>query len=317
MKKILKNLQPSIRSYLGDAFCFSIINDWAFDSGWVYDKYIHLEYTSFDRQIKYADYDYYDFAANEGVFIKSFIEYPYAYCTEEIICRQVMNMLGHNEYCFALWDESVVVNHLYQGTESAVYEHGCFVYGYDSEEKIFYMQGYIRNEKWEHYTIPFDVFYKAVSYCSEKGEIALIGYKVKNNYEWKFDYEKMKEEINLYSERARLPVMSDNYDSHTVIHFFSNLTVGEAIHYPSVYCIYEHKALFEKRIKYLLAHGYIENNGVMELAAEVRKSSRKVLLMVIRYNSSMEKELLDIIYKEVKRMSDIEKELLSKIDFIV
>ena len=39
--------------------------------------------------------------------------------------------------------------------------------------------------------------------------------------------------------------------------------------------------------------------------------------MVIRYNSSMEKELLDIIYKEVKRMSDIEKELLSKIDFIV
>ena len=54
MKKILKNLQPSIRSYLGDAFCFSIINDWAFDSGWVYDKYIHLEYTSFDRQIKYA-----------------------------------------------------------------------------------------------------------------------------------------------------------------------------------------------------------------------------------------------------------------------
>ena len=131
------------------------------------------------------------------------------------------------------------------------------------------------------------------------------------------NYEKMKEEINLYSERARLPVMSDNYDSHTVIHFFSNLTVGEAIHYPSVYCIYEHKALFEKRIKYLLAHGYIENNGVMELAAEVRKSSRKVLLMVIRYNSSMEKELLDIIYKEVKRMSDIEKELLSKIDFIV
>ena len=197
MKKILKNLQPSIRSYLGDAFCFSIINDWAFDSGWVYDKYIHLEYTSFDRQIKYADYDYYDFAANEGVFIKSFIEYPYAYCTEEIICRQVMNMLGHNEYCFALWDESVVVNHLYQGTESAVYEHGCFVYGYDSEEKIFYTQGYIRSEKWEHYTIPFDVFYKAVSYCSEKGEIALIGYKVKNNYEWKFDYEKMKEEIQL------------------------------------------------------------------------------------------------------------------------
>lgn len=317
MKKILKNLQPFIRSYLGDAFCFSIINDLAFDSGWIYDKYIHLEYTSFDKQIKYADYDYYDFVPEEGVFIKSFIEYPYEYCTEEIICRQVMRMLEHNEYCFALWDETVVVNHLHRERESTVYEHGCFVYGYDSEEKIFYTQGYIRNEKWEHYTIPFDVFYKAISYCPEKGEIALIGYKVKNNYEWKFDYEKMKEEINLYRERAYSPAINDNYDSHAVVHFFANLTMGVDIHYPSVYCIYEHKALFEKRIEYLLAHGCIENDGVMELSTEGRKISRKVLLMTLRYNSSPEKELLTVLYKEVKKMLDVEKELLSKINFIV
>ena len=52
MKKILKNLQPSIKAYLGEAFCFSIIDEQAFANGWVYDKYMHLEYTSFDGQIK-------------------------------------------------------------------------------------------------------------------------------------------------------------------------------------------------------------------------------------------------------------------------
>ena len=45
MKKILKNVQPSIRAYLGLACCYSIIDEQAFNSGWVYDKYIHLEYT--------------------------------------------------------------------------------------------------------------------------------------------------------------------------------------------------------------------------------------------------------------------------------
>ena len=48
MKKILKNVQPSIRAYLGLACCYSIIDEQAFTSGWVYDKYIHLEYTSYD-----------------------------------------------------------------------------------------------------------------------------------------------------------------------------------------------------------------------------------------------------------------------------
>jgi len=68
MKKILKNVQPSIRAYLGLACCYSIIDEQAFSSGWVYDKYIHLEYTPYDSQIKYADYEHYDFVSAQGVF---------------------------------------------------------------------------------------------------------------------------------------------------------------------------------------------------------------------------------------------------------
>ena len=81
MKKILKNVQPSIRAYLGLACCYSIIDEQAFNSGWVYDKYIHLEYTSYDSQIKYADYEHYDFVSAQGVFAKSFIEYPEEFLT--------------------------------------------------------------------------------------------------------------------------------------------------------------------------------------------------------------------------------------------
>ena len=140
MVKILKNVEPSIRSYLGDAFCFSIINDKAFDSGWVYDKYIHLEYTPQDGQIKYADYDYYDFVPDQGVFIKSFTEYPYEYCTSDIMIGLIIEMIDNDEYCFALWDETIITNYLFDECIESQYEHGCFVYGYDSEKQVLYTE---------------------------------------------------------------------------------------------------------------------------------------------------------------------------------
>lgn len=235
MEKILKNLEPSVRAYLGDAFCFSIINDVAFDSGWVYDKYIHIEYTPCDGQIKYADYDYYDFVPDQGVFIKSFIEYPYEYCNQEIICNQIIGMIDNDEYCFALWDETVITNHLFGENQDKIYEHGCFVYGYDTEKKVFLTQGYFNNEKWEHYSIPYHVFYQAISYCPEKGEIALIGYKVRTDYEWRLDYDKVRNGLKLYKKNSFSKADRNVFDLNSVVNFFSNLYPGIPVHDPSLY----------------------------------------------------------------------------------
>lgn len=136
MGKVLKNLKPTIRSCLGDAFCFSIIDDLAFDTGWVYDKYIHLKYTPDDGQIKYKAYDYYKFVPGEGVFVKSFLEYPQKFCSQNYICSIIQQMIDNDEYCFALWDEHIVTNYLYNEQNEEVYEHGCFIYGYDDEKKF-------------------------------------------------------------------------------------------------------------------------------------------------------------------------------------
>ena len=212
MIKVLKNVEPLVRSYLGDAFCFSIISDKAFESGWIYDKYIHLEYTPSDGQIKYADYDYYEFVPDQDLFIKSFIEYPYEHCTQNIIVQQITKMIDNNEYCFALWDETVVTNYLFEEYCEGQYEHGCFIYGYDSEKQIFYTEGYFNNNKWEHYTIPYEVFYKAVAYCPERGEIAFISYKEIADYEWKIDYQKVRKELEKYIENASAETKKDYMD---------------------------------------------------------------------------------------------------------
>lgn len=159
MKKILNCVEPTIRTYLGDAFCFSIINEFAFSKGWVFDKYINIQYNPNDQHIKYADYDYYDFVAGEGVFIKSFTQIPISKCNQQFICKVIEQMIDDGEYFFALFDENVVTNYLFGKQSTEIFEHGCFIYGYDSVTKVFFMEGYVKDEKWEKYEIPYDVLY--------------------------------------------------------------------------------------------------------------------------------------------------------------
>ena len=65
----------------------------------------------------------------------------------------------------------------------------------------------------------------------------------------------------------------------------------------------------------MIQQGYMEKSSVVELAAELEKVCRKILLLVIRYNSSLEQEIFGVLYMEVKKMLDMEKELLSQCNF--
>lgn len=42
------------------------------------------------------------------------IEYPYDFCSETIFCDYICKMLDEGEYCFALWNETIITNYLYE-----------------------------------------------------------------------------------------------------------------------------------------------------------------------------------------------------------
>ena len=295
MQKILKNVEPSIRTYLGDAFCFSVIDDLAFGSGWIYDKYIRLEYTPEDGHIKYADYDYYDFIPGEGVFIKSFTQIPIGACSREYICDVVIQMLENGEYFFALWDENVVFSYLTGEEYTGIYEHGCFIYGYDSGRKMFYSQGYVTSEKWERFTVPFDVFYQALSYFPEKGEIAFIGYKVVENYKWEFDFDKMKTAMCEFLQET---VCNKIYNIKAEEIFFEMMLTKEYLHYPSLYCMFEHKKIMGKRLNFLMQNHFIkENSQFVNQVHHLEKNFRSILITGIEYNRKKTEYLKQTLYK--------------------
>lgn len=312
MKKVLPCEEPTIRTYLGDAFCFSIINKYAFSTGWIYDKYIYLQYTPEDEHIKYCDYDYYDFVQGEGVFIKSYTQIPIEKCNSIKICGIIEDMINDDEYFFALFDESIVVNYLTGSNNSDVFEHGCFVYGYDSEEKIFFLEGYVEDEQWEKYEIPYDVFYNALSYYPEKGEIAFIGYQLKRDYDWKFDYRRMYRSLLGYLNYNDNSNMNLNAESK----FFEQMLISKEIHYPSAYCLLEHKQLMKKRILFLVANNFLnEREAQINLMEEIEKGYEKILMLVIKYNVSYNKKILhklsvlgnELITKEYNYLTGITK----------
>lgn len=315
MKKVLKNLEPSIRPYLGDAFCFSIINDVAFESGWVYDKYIHTEFTSEDGQIKYADYDYYDFVPGEGVFVKSFTEIPISCCNQEYMCRMMEEMLDEDEYFFALWDEQIITNYLYNEEETGGYEHGCFIYGYDSEEQVFYTQGYLGGDKWKRVKIPYDVFYRALSYFPQKGRIAFTGYQLVEDYDWKFDFERMKAGLSEYQKSLQ---REDRriLDLRAQQRFFERILMTQQVHYPSLYCLYEHKNIMERRIGFLMEQQYIEwDEKLCGYARQMKKDYKKLMLMGVQFIMNRQSFLPEAIYKKAVEALESEKafyELLMK-----
>lgn len=303
MKKLLPCEEPAIRTYLGDAFCFSIISKYAFSTGWIYDKYINIQYTPEDEHIKYLDYDYYDFVQGEGVFIKSYTQIPVQKCTLKKICDIIEEMIDDDEYFFALFDENIVVNYLTDSDNSEIFEHGCFVYGYDSVKEIFFLEGYVEDEKWKKYEIPYEVFYKALSYYPEKGEIAFIGYQLKKDYEWKIDYRRMYQSLLNYIKYDE----NSNTNLNAESNFFQQILVSREIHYPSAFCLLEHKQLMKKRLLFLIDNKILnEKEAQIDFMEEIKKGYEKILMLVIKYNINYNKKILYKIFEMGNEL--IEKE---------
>lgn len=308
MLKILKNVEPEIRTYLGDAFCFSIIGDEAFRYGWIYDKYVDIEYTREDRHIKYWGYDYYDFVSNEGVFIKSFTQIPISICEEMKVCSIIEEMINNNEYFVGFWNETIIHNY-FTGTQlTAEFEHLCFIYGYDSSRKIFYSEGYVKDEKWQKFCLPYEIVVKALLTFEGKEEIGFNGYQVINNFKWNANNDAIIGKLKSFFGGA-------NRNIEAEYQFFQDVSIYKTIHRQSVYCIYEHKKLMMRRINYLAEKGYIDITckEIFDRYHKLVNSSKNLLLLSIKYQTDSSLICLEKILKHANKMIDCEKKIMEDI----
>ena len=287
-KRQLKNIDPPIRTYLGDAFCHSIIGDIAFDSGWIFDKYIFLEYTKGDGQIKFADYDYYDFVHGEGVFVKGYASIPLAGCCYDKVISLVVELIDRGEYFFSFWDEGIIIKFLNPKANYYQNYHGCFVYGYDGINKNFLMHGYFDNI-WRRIEIPFEVFFQAInSIIIQKQEFDFCSYTLIEHYNWIPNHSAIVEKLNQFiSNSVEQKHSGSVYNLEGCKEYWGNVltNLDNYIHFPSIYCMNEHNLIMQKRMEYMHSQGMITNHlEIIELLKELEKTFNMMAVSATYYN---------------------------------
>ncbi len=305
----LQIFEPEIRTYLGDAFCFSIINEMAFKGGWVFDKYIDLEYTKEDHHIKYYGYDYYDFLPDENIFIKSFTQIPIELCSEPFICGIIEDMIDRGEYFVGFWNETVIYNYMNRAEINSEFEHLCFIYGYDSNERIFFSEGYVKENKWQRFVIPYDVMADSLVLFEGKKEVAFNGYQVLDDFRWITDKHAIVDNLKEYPYKKNLNIEAECL-------FFQDVLIYKTIHLQSVYCIYEHKMLMKKRVKYLFERRCVslgDRELVCSSCSRLVNECRSLVLLAIKYQNS--NELIDLkkFIDHADKMVSHEKNLMNEI----
>lgn len=112
------------------------------------------------------------------------------------------------------------------------------------------------------------------------------------NYDWSFDYKRMYRSLEDYMNECQCKDLS------ATRRFFEDIVDTKIIHYPSAYCLLEHKKLMKKRILFLIAEGYISlEQAQLQLFDEIEKDYEKILMLVIKYNVTNIEKLLKKIYK--------------------
>ena len=307
-KKVLSIYEPELRTYLGDAFCFSLLGKQIYNGGWIFDKYIDIEYKIEHKMMKYAAYDYYEFLPDQRIVKKKFHLVSMKERDIGRICREVIVSINREQYFFCYWNENIITNYLYHENNTEFYFHGSFIYGYDLDKAVFYSIGYFK-EEWIKIEIPFEVYAQAVIIDEyKKGYFSFDTFCVKLPPVWELNRKKMIIDLREYSKKA---FDNENYGIYNIygekmfaLHLKDLSMRKRPFHIPSIYCMYEHKSLMKKRYEYMLTQGMVHDRRMLQNLQEIINKLEIILKKSIKYNMRMKQEageeIFELLFRTIK-----------------
>lgn len=312
MKKELRIVTPAIRAYLRHAFPLSIIGELAFKSGWIFSKYIYVEYNRDNLLNCYLNYKYYDFFKEDGVFIRHYWLFPFDKCRSKIIdfFKEIINA---DTYVFSEWNEKVIEGK--EAYQKKFFPHACLLYGYDDKKEVFMTEGYLSDAwKWEKHEVPFlDLSLALLPEKNNKDHLWCDAFKVNPDYFWEFNFEKMLDEFRHFLDCSR-----DVEGINGMRFFVSDIGLwvaqGLLVPRPSMFLLVEHAILMEKRLHYLMKYGYVSyNSSVLYSFEKLVKRIKIIQGVVIKYNIIIDKKLGEKIQYELLDVINCEEQILRQV----
>lgn len=204
------------------------------------------------------------------------------------------------------------------------HSHMFFIYGYDLDERVFYHLGYHDN-LFGTTKVDFSVFETA--YYNNEGYIynthsRFMLYRMNEHFHYSFNVKEVIRQLKdlLYGNRQT------KFDDDPV-HLFGfgvydylvrimerKIQNGEIVNIIPLYLLSEHKSLMGMRLEMLGKAGCLENAGhYRRLYANIERRFYTLRTKALRYNLTRNKETMDDIGQEMKRVKDEEMEILHEI----
>ncbi len=314
MKKELTLEEPFLKTYLGDAYTFSMLGREPIDSGGILDEYIHLQFRADHGMLKYRNFDYYDFLPSKNAFIKKYYVIPKRICSPEKIFNRIVKMIDSEEYFFGFWNENKYRLTIGEDVEDVLSFHGVFVCGYDDVEKDLFVLGFYGGEFVKR-KVPIAIFYEALCFETEYVDtLAFTGYRVSKYHKWEYNIDVILRELVDYKIAGGYDEEKQSfYDIPAEEEFVKLLTSlvvdGSLLHIPSIYCMVEHKSLMVNRLGFLLKKGVRLPYECIALYEELKERLVSVLVQSIKYNLTRKCEYGQKIIREMTKI--IDKEVLA------
>ena len=202
---------------------------------------------------------------------------------------------------------------------NAYFNHDFILVGYDDEAKCFISAGYLSDGKFQKYLIPYENMDAAIK--TNKPPNSYFGFwKYNQNAVYKLNIPRIIDQLDDYiKSTTKMSVYLENKTwglqaiSDLRKHFEK---CGEKKRYLDVRYtrgIMEHKFFMEMRIEYLLNHGYLVDNFLLNSAKEVNKMAQLIHFLAIKYNITGEISIANRICETLNKMIDIERKYLPSV----
>ncbi len=311
---ILPVHEPLLKAYLHIGMPFSILPDEFVENGWVYNTYTQLVYYNENPEDPFMDFTQVRFWEDVGIFTKGFMDYPARTEKERVhMVEEIKRFMEKGYYIWGDWDEYWIPDTpAYRGS---FYRHYFMAYGYD--ENGIWVEGYLDDEHWHRFQVSENTFGKALLADADRDKNGLIGinvYRPKDAKRYSFDYEKVRKEMYDYleskGEHSHLP-----YGMNAIRSFAQDIkdAMQNGGDYPiqSVYIVYEHKLMMEKRLQYMYSHKIGRcDDGLLSEYSSVKDAFYSVVCSCVKYNMTGRKSLGEKVYQKMIGALEREEKVL-------
>ncbi|MFC4304106.1 hypothetical protein [Cohnella boryungensis] len=329
--KVLPVSQHDYRTYPNVANLFSIISGHEETLPWVCNHFIQLVYFSSLRKIDYTNKtdSFFDPLLFDCPWLN--IQYTHrdaiAHVWRGNFTRFAIDAVDMGNYLYFLADQ-------YYIRESEAYgkhphHHDMFIYGYDPKAEIFYIADNLRNGKYVQTTCGFEEMEQAYAHADPMKDwfdcrVMSISFKPRTYFQYErylsFDTIAVADALSRYVngvKPATRMCMENSYGLEVyerLQEYLTELKEGrEVADIRLLHVLHEHKKLMRVRIRYMLEHGYLEDEQWLSRYSAVEKEHEVCVGVMLKYSLTGDGKLLDRIQTGLREIVPLEKELLQGI----